>query len=200
MILQRLKQETRSYHEQVERGLDICDEHLTLARYTRILAHFLGFYQPVEQLLSTFQAGYILHREVERRNKTPWLLHDLTALGIADTDVAALPTCDDLPTLDTLSSVLGCMYVLEGATLGGQIISMHIHRVLRLNEHEGCAFFHGYGANTGAMWRAFGELLETHSSNEETHSSNEETENAVICAARTTFIVLHQWLLVGARI
>lgn len=60
MILQRLKQETSGYHEQLERGLRICDEHLTLARYTSILVHFLGFYQPVELLLSPFQQRHIL--------------------------------------------------------------------------------------------------------------------------------------------
>ena len=193
MILQRLKQETRSYHEQVERGLNIGDEHLTLARYQDILVHLLGFYQPVERLFSTFQRGHLLKREVERRRKIPWLLQDLNALGIADADLAALPTCTDLPTLDTLYQVLGCMYVLEGATLGGQIITRHIHRVLRLDECCGCAFFHGYGSDTGPLWKAFGELLVT-------HICNGEAEHAVLFAACETFTLFHQWLVGGARL
>jgi heme oxygenase (biliverdin-IX-beta and delta-forming) len=193
MILQRLKHETRSYHEQLERSLNICDEHLTLARYTHILEQFLGFYQPVELLFSTFQQRHILNREVERRSKTLWLLQDLNALGIADADLAALPTCTDLPTLDTLYHALGCMYVLEGATLGGQIIARHIQRVLRLDQHRGCTFFHGYGCDTGTMWKAFGELLVT-------HIANREAENAVIFAVCETFTLFHQWLVIGANV
>ena len=193
MILQRLKQETKGYHEQLERSLSICDEHLTLARYQNILAHFLGFYQPVELLFNAFQQGHILNREVERRSKTPWLLQDLNALGFTGVDLAALPTCIDLPRLDTLYQALGCMYVLEGATLGGQIITRHIQRVLRLDEHCGCSFFHGYGSDTGTMWKAFGELLVT-------HISNGEAENAVVFAACETFTLFHQWLVIGARI
>lgn len=192
MILQRLKQETRSYHEQLERKLNICTEHLTLAKYTSILVRFLGFYQPVELLLSTFQQEHILYREIERRGKTLWLLQDLKALGIADTDLTVLPTCADLPSLGTLYQALGCMYVLEGATLGGQIIIKHVQHVLHQDEHYGCAFFHGYGSDTGAMWRAFCELLVT-------QISNVEAEDAVICAASKTFTLFHQWLFGGAK-
>ncbi len=193
MILQRLKQETRSYHEQLERELNICDEHLTLASYKSILVHFLGFYQPVELRLRNFQQEQRLKWELERRSKKLWLLQDLKALSNAGTDLTVLPTCAELPTLDTLYQVLGCMYVLEGATLGGQIITRHIQRVLHLHEHSGCAFFHGYGSDTGSMWRAFGELLVT-------SIPNVEAENAVISTASKTFILFHQWLLIGAKV
>ena len=129
----------------------------------------------------------------KRGSKTLWLLQDLHALGIADAYLAALPICTDLPTIDTLAQALGCMYVLEGATLGGQIITRHVQRVLHLEERRGCRFFHGYGSDTGTLWKAFGELLVT-------HIASEEMEDAVISAACEIFSLFQQWVVVGARV
>jgi len=113
--------------------------------------------------------------------------------GVSNTHLAALPPCTDLPVLDTLYQVLGCMYVLEGATLGGQIITRHVQRVLHLGECSGCTFFHGYRSDTATMWKSFGQLLVT-------HISNGEAENAVIVASCETFTLFHQWLGVGAKV
>ena len=62
------------------------------------------------------------------------------------------------PVTDT-ASALGCMYVIEGATLGGKIILKHIADRLELDEHSGAAFFHGFGTTTGSQWKAFLEIF-----------------------------------------
>ena len=38
-----------------------------------------------------------------------------------------------LPPLETQADAFGCLYVLEGATLGGRVISRHIERALGLD-------------------------------------------------------------------
>ena len=48
-------------------------------------------------------------------------------------------------------------YVLEGSTLGSQLLAAHFERLLAVRPHEGGTFFSGYGAATGSMWRAFRE-------------------------------------------
>ena len=52
------------------------------------------------------------------------------------------------------------MYVLEGATLGGAVISRNVRAVLHLGPHNGASFFASYGADVGANWKAFCEALE----------------------------------------
>jgi heme oxygenase len=53
-----------------------------------------------------------------------------------------------------LNFAVGCLYVLEGATLGGQFISRHL-ATLGIGPANGGLFFHGYGAKTGEMWKSF---------------------------------------------
>jgi heme oxygenase len=49
--------------------------------------------------------------------------------------------------------------VLEGATLGGQLIARHVIPLLGLAPDAGAAFFTSYGAEVGARWRSLGEFL-----------------------------------------
>jgi heme oxygenase len=54
--------------------------------------------------------------------------------------VGALPQYHDLPDIEDWPRMLGCLYVLEGATLGGQIISRHLQRTLHIDAINGAAF------------------------------------------------------------
>jgi signal transduction histidine kinase len=40
------------------------------------------------------------------REKTPWLRRDLCALGASESDLAAIPTCPDLPRVNLLSNAI----------------------------------------------------------------------------------------------
>ncbi len=70
--------------------------------------------------------------------------------------IAHSPSDDRKQTLDltNFDFALGCLYVLEGATLGGQVISRHLAK-LGIGPENGGRFFNGYGARTGEMWKSF---------------------------------------------
>ena len=81
-----------------------------------------------------------------------WLLEqDLRVLGVPRpvVELGRAPR----PRTDPAFAV-GCLYVLEGATLGGQIISRHL-ATLGIGPANGALFFHGYGSRTGEMWKMF---------------------------------------------
>ena len=65
---------------------------------------------------------------------------------------------DVLP-LNNAAKALGCLYVLEGATLGGVLIARHVRASLGFDGDAGSAFYLGYGPRTGAMWRGFCGVL-----------------------------------------
>ncbi len=94
-----------------------------------------------------------------------------------------LPVCGDLPVCNSIAQAFGCLYVLEGATLGGRVLCRHFNQTLGLDVHNGSAFFAGYGEATGAMWALFGERL--------TAANVDET--AAIQSACQTFQTLEQW-------
>lgn len=121
--------------------------NLSAETYVRTLARFYGFYHPLEK--ESFG---------RERRKADELAADLSYFQI---DPLSLPDCPYIPELDIPAKALGCMYVTEGATLGGQIIARHVRRVLHLNE-DGCLFFSSYGAEVGRMWRLFRQTVEQH--------------------------------------
>lgn len=181
-LLQRLKGETSGQHENLERCLQLLRPDMSLGEYRRLLEGFYGFYAPWERraapLLSQMLPGFF-----PERRKTPLLEEDLQFLG---SEPAALAECPDLPATDSLLPLLGSLYVLEGATLGGQILSRHFTRQFNLSPYQGCAFFTGYGSDTGRRWRSFCERLTSYSS--------PDNDVVIVQSAIDTFCCFQNWL------
>jgi heme oxygenase len=149
-----LREATGPLHASIERTLSLATFELSFPVYRRILGAFLGFYTPLEARLvrEATQSGDI---DLLGREKVALLRKDLRTLGATPEGLAALPLCRAVPRIDGMPRALGCMYVLEGATLGGQLIARRLNEHLGIDVHSGGAFFAAYGAETGAMWRAF---------------------------------------------
>ena len=80
--------------------------------------------------------------------------------------------------------------MLEGATLGGQIISRHVRRTLGLTPETGARFFHGNGARTADMWRTFRAALDG-------FAADPATADAVVESANATFRSMRRWCMAG---
>ena len=183
----RLREQTRAEHAAIEQTLDILNSAMTPAAYCRILERFYGFYQPLEQKLRDMAGILSAGLELERREKTALLLCDLSILG---RDPASLALSDQLPEVDGLPEALGCCYCLEGATLGGQIISRHLRKHLSITPANGGRFFHGYGEQTGDMWMKFKVELGA-------VVVNSQEQGRAVEAARATFLTLDRWCQKG---
>ena len=167
----RLKRETQALHEATEARMPVLDPALDRAAYARLLAQMYALVAPLETRLLALELPASL--ALEDRLKTPALRHDLAALG------AAVPTerADWLP--GDVAEGLGTLYVLEGGTLGGQLIARHLGPRLGLDAGAGLAYFSGYGPQTGPMWKRFGEAM--------TREVAPEQGTAVVEGARQTF-------------
>ena len=189
-VLQRLKAATRAEHAAIEVALDLMAPGLSLTDYHHRLRRYHGFYAPIEPLIAAAVDGSRWGLDMAARTKTSWLAVDLAFLG--DSEEAgglpptALPLCTALPPLATQADAFGCLYVLEGATLGGRVISRHIERVLGLDAAHGARFFHGYGEQTGAMWKAFRAALSA-------FADQPTQEDQVVASAIATFAALRVW-------
>lgn len=189
-ILARLKAETAVWHDALERRVDIDGRLGSVPAYRSLLGRFLGFYEPVEALLRSVEGERGLPILLDGRWKTGRLISDLRALGSSADAITALPRCADLPSLITAAQAFGCLYVLEGATLGGQLISRHVRRRFGLGPAGGVAFFAGYGDRVGPMWRAFGAVLTDFSTR---HACDDE----IVRAAIDTFAAFEHWIAAG---
>jgi heme oxygenase len=189
LLLDRLRAETAERHRAVERDLDLMRPDLTHAEWTRRVARFYGFYAPWEAAVERSLTGHDLAALAAERRKLPWLEADLTELQLKPDQRAALPKCSHLPALDSPARVLGSMYVLEGATLGGQVISRHVEATLGLSDGRGYSFFRAYGDATAAMWRSFRQTLSAYAPLLD--------NDTMVESACETFDRFHNWLVDG---
>ena len=153
-FIDALRTATGQLHIQLEKRMPFFTPSLDAGLYLRLLKAYYGFYQPLEHALlaSALMPSELVPAE---RIKTPALVGDLNALGLTDADIAGLPLCQELPVIDSPGACLGVMYVLEGATLGGQLLRREVQARMGLEEHSGARFLDVYGAATGRRWKAF---------------------------------------------
>ena len=173
---QQLKSGTQALHRQLEQNplnTQLLAETLTPQRYAYILSRYYLLYRSLEpQITAQLETYYPIVC------KHPWLATDLQIL-----DWAA-PQADgpDLQ-LSTIDEAVGMLYVLEGATLGGQIIRRHLARVLPNAPQR---FFTGYGSETAQRWRQFLGFLE--------QMEAEVQHDLAVKAANGTFSAFDSWL------
>lgn len=136
----RLRFETRYEHEAVEKVLDLMGSTHTVGDYRQRLKQFYGFYGAMEAALQARCATPQLALLSPRLNKTLLLRQDLLYLGVA---TETLPLFSKLPPIQTQPQVLGCLYVMEGATLGGRHIIQHVQATFGITTAYGRQFFWG---------------------------------------------------------
>lgn len=186
MIMTKLKEQTKQQHEMLESNLNILSKMETVDDYKTLLEKFYGFHSPLEKRLFAEAEKSDVNLDLKDRHKAHMIVEDLLFLGMTEDEINKLPQCEDLPALGSKAHILGCFYVIEGSTLGGQFISRHIKEKLGLNE-KGTSFFRSYGGKTGAMWKAFGSAL-----NE--YASDRNEDEAIIESAKETFSKFDRWL------
>ncbi len=178
----RLRAETREAHEAIERDLAWETRVSTREGYRGLLARFWGFHAAWEPALAEALADDAFFTPRRRLDR---LTEDLRHLGLDDATIQALPRPSALPPRGR-AEAFGSLYVLEGSTLGGQVIARHIVRQFGLCGDEGCRYYRGYGRDTGAMWKAFRLRLA-----EEAELSEPDV---IVASANRTFDAMRLWL------
>jgi heme oxygenase (biliverdin-IX-beta and delta-forming) len=186
VILAVLKERTRPLHAMVEREVNIFRRIATPEDYTRLLARFYGFYLPLDARLADAPGLSSLGIDFVRRSKAPLLRADLAVLGWSEAQVREIPLCTELPDLNTLSRALGTLYVVEGATLGGQIIGRQLSQNLDVTPERGGCFFASYGENVPAMWASFGVSVVA-------YANTADIESSIVQSACDTFSAFIRW-------
>lgn len=184
-LLDALRRATRTAHDRLEARLPIGRSDPSMASYRAIVAAFHGFYEPLETRLGNV-APLLAPLPWEPRRKMHLLRADLLALGATAEGVDGLPRCERLPTVSDAPDALGCLYVVEGATLGGRVISRRL-QPLGISPESGGRFFHGYGERTGPMWAEFVDRLHA-------GAGDRREEDRTVEAAVAVFEALETWL------
>lgn len=189
MILEALKAKTAVNHRNVEASplmQPIATRNLTPENYTQILQKFYGFFQPLESSIYHLPGLEYYLPDLATRRKAGSILQDLRAIHQENIALAALPLCPDVPRISEVSHAFGALYVMEGSTLGGKVISKIVYETLGYTPESGIAFFNGYGTQTGPKWKAFQEALTR-------FALTPGQQESIIHSATCTFQKLEVW-------
>lgn len=147
---------------------------------------FYGFYKPLEERLrAAASSASVLG--ITLTSRSPLLAKDLAVLGASQSDLARARCCGALPEAGSVAQIAGCIYVLEGASLGGSVIARALARSLGLSRDHGASFFVGAGAGTGAAWKRTLRWLD------DVVRAGADPD-AIVRSARATFRAFHAWL------
>lgn len=189
MVLAAIRSHTRVQHERLEAQLNLLRPDLTRAHYAALLHRLHQLYLPLEdRIAGAMPLAGQLALALDARRKADLLRADLRALG----QVAA-PGAAELPRIADEAAAWGALYVLEGATLGGQIICRHLAPRLHLTPESGLSFYASYGALVGPRWKSFCALLT------ERHAGVGDDAPAfldsAVRAAQETFSSFERWVV-----
>lgn len=177
---QQLKTATQPIHEALHVHplmRRLMEAECSLADYRTILGVFQRFYTDAEARFNKLQ-------NVKFDGEAPvlaWLRQDFCAISGGD-DFAKISRTEAAKNAD-FSSYLGYLYVKQGSTLGGQVLSRRLGDTLGLSPERGLRFFSGFGENTRQNWLYFLRYLE-----EQASSINDLT---TVASANECFLTLN---------
>ena len=167
-----LREATREAHEEMERSLNLFHPDFTVEDYQQLLCQWYGFHAAWEPASASL-FGEPMADFLQVRRKLALLADDLGM--IAPSSPAPIMWTDR-------SDALGTLYVVEGSTLGGQLIT----RKLLDRYGVSSVFFASYGPDIGRRWQETKQLLD--------QPPFEVDDARVIEGARRTFEFLQTWL------
>lgn len=190
-ILETLREETAPYHNEIEQNQyakGIMDHSMTIEEYREYLERFYGFIVPLERQFADWPEWEEYDFDFKPRIKADLLEKDLLALSMDRKRLQTIPLCGDLPDVSSFSRTLGCLYVLEGSTLGGQMITRQLRQFLPIDPQTNAHYFNSYGQDVRTRWNEFRELLQ--------RVSAEGADNGahIVNTAKETFKLLNKWI------
>lgn len=181
----RLKSETKPFHRAVESAhyqRALSSGNLSLAQYARYLNILLGIHSQWETQCATYPDWAQYGIRIEERSRIPQLHMDLAHMGIA---VAPAVGVSWMP--GSFAQAAGLMYVLEGSTLGGNILAERVPKIFAGQVAAECThYFRAYGSETMRLWREYCDFLDRFG---EAHA---DLQAECIAAASSAFTALEE--------
>lgn len=143
--------------------------------YISLLQLFYSYFGALEDRINRYIGAAELPDHLQRR-KSVSLVNDIISLGGVLPEKTLLT---QLPVIENHLQAFGALYVMEGSTLGGPIISRMLAKQLNIQDSS-LSFFQSYGEHLATMWDTFRLTLNRQA---ETATDRE----TIIVAADATF-------------
>ncbi|RMZ59403.1 heme oxygenase [Chryseobacterium nematophagum] len=179
MLSEYLKRNTAEYHDAAEKLFNsekIFNRTFTLEDYKKIIVtNYVMLLNSEDKIFNSLSSTYEGKLQLIERKKLFLIEMDLESLSVKETT----PSYDI--EFDDENEALGALYVIEGSTLGGRVIAKQLSKTEGF-ENITFNFFGCYHENTGSMWKAFKEVLDT--------NVKKENYNEVLSGAKKLYTFL----------
>ncbi len=164
MLQELLKQKTKPYHDHLEQLMFvdlIMDGSLTPPQYQQLLVtNYLSHVYFEEHVFNNLSDNLKSALQINDRIKLPALLTDIAELQLPIPQLPEFLTLKPITVSD--ASLMGALYVMEGATLGGHVIVKRLlnnvqMQPLDLNYH----YYQLYGDTLITKWKQFCHILDS---------------------------------------
>ena len=156
MISDLLKKSTRQLHDQTEAKFNshkIFEATFSLADYRRLLEYNYLFLLNFEKIVfDKFSPSISEQLHLPQRRKLHLIEEEVQHLNI----LAAQP--DLSIKVKNEAEAFGILYVMEGSTLGGNMIAKQLSKNKEFKNFE-FGYFQCYGEKTGFFWKNFREIM-----------------------------------------
>jgi len=179
MVSEYLKKYTAEFHDAAEKLFNsdkIFSKTFTLEDYKKIInTNYLMLLHSENKIFNSLSDKFSESLQLDQRVKLPLIEKDLESLVLENkTATHNLEFANEF-------EALGAMYVIEGSTLGGNVIAKQLSKTEGF-EDVTFNFFGCYQENTGSMWKNFKEVLDT--------EVTEENYNEVLSGAKKLYTFL----------
>nr|WP_315207420.1 biliverdin-producing heme oxygenase [uncultured Flavobacterium sp.] len=187
MFIQNLRAATAYCHKQLEQNnlsQALLSNNVNETIYCSYLIQLYSFVKGFEQYVYPELDPHFLN--INNRKKAHFIEEDLKALGIPIDKHTLLKEAFFRETYPDVYLAAGALYVLEGSTLGGQIIVKHLQKAMP-PDFLNAAYFLGYQQRTGSMWKEFLQQFTA-------LPQSTQQEQQIITGAFTTFKIIDNLL------
>ena len=182
-LFDNIKEQTKKDHQSVEKVLiGELKDLSSVTEYAALLKRLFVFFKPIEERVHQLIETSMLP-DIGERQHSSRLMQDIHA-----TRTNFNVSSEKLHlSIDSISYALGVLYVMEGSTLGGQIIVKMLDDRLSVSKIGANAYFNSYGTHTHQKWSDFKEAI--------LKFEDAIEEDVMIAGAKDTFNALQKHLL-----
>jgi len=163
MLQKILKEKTQTLHDELENLMfvtEIMNKTLSLDQYKRNVVINYTVHKQLEHHLFDALSDELQYKlNLGSRKKLPALEKDIRELNIEEGEVL-LQSDAELGVLENDAFILGALYVLEGATLGGHVIAKNIANNPNFAQQNIPVHYYSvYGEDLMNNWKNFVAVL-----------------------------------------
>lgn len=146
-----LREGSASFHRRLDslpQMVRLLSPTLSVAEYLACLRGLQLAHVPLEEAVEQYLAENNLPFDFSRRRKAGLLARDIAFYTTDDEPVSS----PEYPLINDPARLVGTLYVIEGATLGGRMIARRIAKSIGAEPGAGADFFNVYGDQVDLFW------------------------------------------------